>query len=719
MGEGKPLGACASWTIAFGPVFAAAGREPGAGPTEVPARLPLAFGSLCASLRFPVLKDLRNRALPSGQPRLFGSCGIYRIKGFAPQAVLLVEGQAVGWKGNVLAGIPEDDIRRVREASDLVSIAGERVVLRQRGRDFWGCCPFHNEKSPSFKIDPSTQLWHCFGCGEGGDVFSFVMKLDDIGFVDAVRELARRAGIQITEAPGAAMNRGKKARLKEVCNASAEFFHTQLMRGRGPKVDEARSYLAGRDLGGGVPKKWQLGFAPGSGSLVAYLGSKGFKAKEMIEANVAVEGRGGARDRFFDRIMFPIRDVDGDVIAFGGRVVGKGEPKYLNSQETPIFHKSEVLFGLDKAKAAMASTGVAIICEGYTDVIMMHEAGVTNVVATLGTALTVQHIRVLSRHAKHKIVYLFDGDEAGQRAADRAARFIDESMLPEAGRKQVDLCAVTLPDNLDPADFVVQRGGEAIQELIDNAVPLLRYAIDRKLRGRNLVDFGEKGRALTEVLELLAPIKHSVLAQEYAGYIADCLQLDVNAVVEKLASTRETRQFEPSQASAGAAAPAPRTPKVALPPREKERLRIERDFLSLCASEPSIGLAYAGALAQTVWHRDIHGQIATQLLDVLAENAAAPAAEIVRRLEESIPGAASVISGSSTHDDREPGELARFFSEELAIRDMEDLIREMNAQLKRPQDMSADDYNLVFESVVAMQKELAAAKLAHKPFGIE
>ena len=172
----------------------------------------------------------------------------------------------------------------------------------------------------------------------------------------------------------------------------------------------------------------------------------------------------------------------------------------------------------------------------------------------------------------------------------------------------------------------------------------------------------------------------------------------------KLAATRETRQFEPSQASAGAAAPAPRTPKVALPPREKERLRIERDFLSLCASEPSIGLAYAGALAQTVWHRDIHGQIATQLLDVLAEDATAPAAEIVRRLEESIPGAASVISGSSTHDDREPGELARFFSEELAIRDMEDLIREMNAQLKRPQDMPADDYNLMFESVVAMQK---------------
>ncbi len=619
-----------------------------------------------------------------------------------------------------MAGIPEDDIRRVREASDLVSIAGERVVLRQRGRDFWGCCPFHNEKSPSFKIDPSTQLWHCFGCGEGGDVFSFVMKLDDIGFLDAVRELARRAGIQITEAPGAAANRGRKARLKEVCNETAAFYHMQLMRGRGSQVDAARSYLAGRDLGGDVPKKWQLGFAPGSGSLVSYLRSKGFKPKEMVEANVALESRngGGVRDRFFDRIMFPIRDVDGDVIAFGGRVVGKGEPKYLNSQETPIFHKSEVLFGLDKAKATMASTGVAIICEGYTDVIMMHEAGVTNVVATLGTALTVQHIRVLSRHAKHKIVYLFDGDEAGQRAADRAARFIDESMLPEAGRKQVDLCAVTLPDNLDPADFVAQRGGEAIQELIDNAVPLMRYAIDRKLRGRNLADYGEKGRALAEVLELLAPIKHSVLAQEYAGYIADRLGLETGVVVEKLAATRAPRPVDASQPAQTQSQP-PREARVSLPPREKERLRIERDFLSLCASQPAIGLAYAGPLAQTVWHRDIHGKIAEKLLDLLAEDASVSAADLVRKLDEAVPGSASVISGSGTHDERDPSELAQFFAEELSIRDMEDLIKELSAQLKRPQEMSSDDYEMTFQSVVAMQKELAEAKRAHKPLGLE
>ena len=637
-----------------------------------------------------------------------------------------------------VAGIPDDDIQRVRAASDLVSIAGERVVLRQRGRDFWGCCPFHNEKSPSFKIDPDRQTFHCFGCGAGGDVFAFVMKIDDLSFPDAVRELAKRAGIVITEEPGAAAARGLKARLKDVCAETAAFYHLQLMRGRGPQVDAARSYLSSRQLGGDVPKVWNLGFAPGRQSLVRHLRSKGFSAKEMIEANVALAGKNGQglRDRFFDRIMFPIRDVDGDTIAFGGRVVGKGEPKYLNSNENPIFHKSQVLFGLDFAKAQMASTGVAIICEGYTDVIALHGAGVKNAVATLGTALTMQHIRVISRHAKHRIVYLFDGDEAGQRAADRAARFVDESMLPEAGRNQVGLFAVTLPDDLDPADFVQQRGGAAIEELIADAKPLLRYAIDRKLSGRNLVDFGEKGRALAETLQLLAPIKRSVLAQEYAGYVADRLGLDLQSVAEKLAATPEPRVRDDARAaqapggfsgdsSATGRAGGPSAPASAmrraldLPPRERERLRIERDFLSLAAAVPSVGLAYAGTLAQTTWHRDMHGRIASALLDFLAERPQAIAGEALRALDEACPGAASVLTGAASHDDVAPERLARFLAEELAIRDKEDAVLELSAQLKRPQELSADDYELTYASVVAMQKELVAARRAHKPLGVE
>lgn len=616
-----------------------------------------------------------------------------------------------------MPGLSEDDIRRVREASDLAAIAGERVVLRQRGRDLWGCCPFHNEKSPSFKVDPTTQLWHCFGCGEGGDVFSFVMKIDDLGFLDAVRELARRAGIQLAEEPGAVVARGRKARLKEVCEKTAAFYHLQLMRGRGPQVDAARSYLASRDLGGRVPKDWNLGYAPGRQMLVNHLRSQGFSYEDMLEANVAVKAKqgGGLRDRFFDRIMFPIRDVEGATIAFGGRVVGKGEPKYLNSQETPVFHKSEVLFGLDKAKAAMASTGVAIIVEGYTDVIVMHEAGVKNVVATLGTALTVQHIRTISRHAKRRIVYLFDGDEAGQRAADRAARFVDESMLPEAGRSKIELCAVTLPDNLDPADFVQQRGAEALAELIAHARPLLRYAIDRAFSKYNLADFGQKSRALADGLVLLAPIKHSVLAQEYAGYIADRLHFDIAMVTEKLAGVAIARPFEPSEQKAAAA---PARPALTLPPRERERLRIEREFLALCAQHADVGLSHADALVQTLWHRSAHQSIAQALIAYLAEHPEGSApGDVVRGVSAMVEGAAATLTAASVYDEADPAQLARFLAEELAIRDMEDSILAINAQLKHPDSMSDEEYAQAYEDVVMLQKELVALRSAHRPIG--
>lgn len=622
-----------------------------------------------------------------------------------------------------MPSIPEGDIRRVREASDLVAIVGDRVQLRQRGRDFWGCCPFHNEKTPSFKVDPTTQLWHCFGCGEGGDVISFVMKIDDLGFADAVRFLAQRAGIQIAEDPKAAAFRGKKARLKEACEAAAEFYHLQLMRSREDSAASARAYLASRDMGGSVPNRWNLGYAPGRQSLVRHLSAKGFTSKELIDANLALASKkdGRLRDRFYERVMFPIRDADGDTIAFGGRVIGKGEPKYLNTQETPLFHKSRVLFGLDAAKAAMASTGIAVIVEGYTDVIMLHESGVKNAVATLGTALTVQHVRQLSRHAKQRIVYLFDGDEAGQRAADRAARFIDESMLPEAGRKQVGLFACTLPDNLDPADFVSQRGADELRSLIDRATPLLRYAIDRKLARRDLFDFTEKSSALPEVIELLAPIKHSLLAQEYATYLADRLQVDPSVVTAKLAAAKVSAPAGeepapmpvPSGTGEGDAA-APGADRT-LAPRDRERLRIEREFLSLCARRPQIGIAYAASLASTSWASRRHAAVSEALLSVLAEHPGALPAEIIDAVDAACPGSRSLLTAASLYDDMEPADLACFLTEELSLRDLERTILTLTSQLKNDADLSEDDYGLLYASVASMQKELAELRRRHVP----
>ena len=325
---------------------------------------------------------------------------------------------------NSMPGLGEDDVRRVREASDIVTVFGERVPLRQRGHDFWCCCPIHDEKTPSCKIDPDKQLWYCFGCGAGGDVFDLIMKVDGLDFPDAVIKLAERAGIHVEQSQVfLSAPKGRKMRLKEVCKETADFYHLQLMRSHVSGAAIARTYLSGRGFGDDVSKRWQLGYAPGGQSLVNHLRSCGFEVKEMLEANVATQAQGGVRDRFFERIMFPICDVQGDVIAFGGRIVNEGNPKYLNSQETDIFHKSEVLFGLNKAKANMASSGYAVVVEGYTDVIALFEAGIENVVATLGTALTPQHIRTLTRHAKNRIVYLFDGDEAGRRAADRALGF--------------------------------------------------------------------------------------------------------------------------------------------------------------------------------------------------------------------------------------------------------------------------------------------------------
>ncbi len=611
-----------------------------------------------------------------------------------------------------MAGISDEDIQKVRDANDVVAVIGERVPVKQKGRDFWCCCPLHQEKTPSFKIDPSTQLWHCFGCGEGGDVFSFIMKTEDMTFPEAVRRLAERAHIDIVEAGGrGSVPASRKARLKDICARAAEFYHTQLMRGRGPEADAARSYLASRGFGGKVPGKWCLGFAPGRGALVRHLSSLGFKADEMVAANVALDGRGALRDRFYNRVMFPIFDVSGDCIAFGGRVIGSGEPKYLNSQETPLFHKSQVLYGLDHAKAAMAATGVAIVVEGYTDVIALHEAGIENAVATLGTALTMRHIRVLSRHASKRIVYLFDGDAAGQRAADRALAFIDKSMTPEAGRSQVDLVAVTLPDNQDPAEFVQARGADALRELVDDAKPLLEYGIDRRLASHNLDSAEGRARALDDCLAVLAPIKESILAKDYAVRLAGRLRLRENDVLEALAAKEPPRFQNRDDEETAPAPPAPRAMR-ALSRAECNRLRFEREFLSLVAQHPLVALAHADTLAQIQWHEEVHRLLADSILATLAENPAAAGVDIVTRATLVTPHAPRVLTGGLQREGAEPEAVGAYLAEELALGDAEEAIGALTAQLAG--GVAPDEAELLHAAIATLQMDVAARRVAHR-----
>ena len=617
--------------------------------------------------------------------------------------------------------ISEEDIAKVREASDIVSIFAERVPLKQRGRDFWCCCPFHNEKTPSCKIDPSTQLWHCFGCGEGGDVFKFIMKSDDVSFPDAVRALAQRANIDIQETGGSGVPNSRKARLREVCEETASFYHMQLMRSKSSDAAQARSYLSGRELGGSIPKEWNLGFAPGHGQLIRHLRSKGFSQQDMVDANVAMANPSGQlRDRFFNRIMFPICDVQGACIAFGGRVIGKGEPKYLNSQETPIFHKSQVLYGLNKAKDAMVSTGIAIIVEGYTDVIALHESGVRNAVATLGTALTKQHIRLIGRYAQKRIIYLFDGDEAGQRAADRALEFIDESMTPEAGSLRTDLQAVTLPDNLDPADFVAKRGGEALLALIEDAKPLVAYGLERRLARFDTTSAEGRAQALSEALKVLAPIKDSLLAKDYAVQLAGRLRLREQDVLDELARTRAPRKYRgdderlPETPNNGQANQAS-AESVAISQTEQNRRRVERELLSLSSQYPALAIKHSDALAQTNWHETIHAELAAVILGKLASDAMPSAAEIVTAATAAAPRAAGILTAANARDEQSAERTMEYLAQDLAIGDMEQTVAALKASLAAAEDGDPNEYELLFQSIVELQRDISAKKAAHKP----
>lgn len=616
-----------------------------------------------------------------------------------------------------MASISEDDLRRIREANDIVSVFGDRVPVKQKGRDFWCCCPIHEEKSPSCKLDPAAQLWHCFGCGAGGDVFSFIMQADDLSFPEAARKLAERVNIQIVEVGGKpGVDQGYKTRLKGVMKESAQFYHLHLMRGKDAGAAAARNYLGGRDFGGDVPKKWQLGFALGKGELIRHLRSKGYKDKEMIDANVAIQAQSSLKERFFNRIIFPIHDAQGEAIAFGGRIIGEGQPKYLNSQETPLFHKSEVLYGLDKAKSAMASTGVAVAVEGYTDVIALHEGGITNTVATLGTALTGQHIRTLSRHARNRIIYLFDGDEAGQRAADRALGFIDKSITPEAGRRKIELMAVTLPADLDPADFIEEKGADALRELFDKSEPLLSYGINRRLSRHDLASAESRSLALNEALALLAPIKDSLLAKDYAIQIAGKVRAREDDVIAQLAQLKvPTPDRSTERSLQESSSPVERRSSPQLSQVEISRRRFEREFLSLAAQNPSIALANAEALAQTQWHESVHALLAEAILAALAQNPSLTPAEIITFAQEKIPRASSILTSGVTHEGAAPEKQAAFLVEELSLGDMEDAVAALKAQLGSPEGLSVDDQEMLFSSVVAMQKDINLRRLKHQP----
>ncbi|WP_227980654.1 DNA primase [Nocardia spumae] len=434
--------------------------------------------------------------------------------------------------------LPDRDIAAIRERVRIEDVVGEYVSLKRAGADsLKGLCPFHDEKSPSFHVRPNHSHFHCFGCGESGDVFAFLQKIEHVGFVEAVEQLADRIGYKINyEGGGTSVqrDRGTRARLVAANAAAHEFYQAQL---RDPAAETARKYLTDRNFDGNAAKQFGCGYAPaGWDTLTKYLMRKGFDIKELEAAGLSKPGRHGPMDRFHRRLLWPIRNLSGDVIGFGARRLFDDDQmtaKYINTPETVLYKKSQVLFGLDLAKREIAKSHQAVVVEGYTDVMAMHLSGVTTAVAACGTAFGDEHLSMLRRLLmddnfwRGEIIYTFDGDAAGQAAALKA--FSGDQKL--AGQTYIAVA----PDGQDPCELRQRSGDGAVRDLVARRVPLYEFVIRGLLADHNLDTPEGQVEALRRAVPVVAQIKDNALRKAYATKLAgwvgwDDIQLVVRRV---------------------------------------------------------------------------------------------------------------------------------------------------------------------------------------------
>ena len=422
------------------------------------------------------------------------------------------------------ARISEETIAQVKERADIYEIVSEHVILKKSGRDFSGLCPFHDEKTPSFSVSPSKQMYYCFGCGQGGDALKFIQQIGNQSFADAVLGLADRHGIEVqTEDPQQQQEfdrqRSYRQQLHEVLAVAAQFFAAALAS---PKGRVAREYLVhDRGLSDATIGKYQLGYAPASwDALLRHLKRRGFDDDIIDAAGLSSSNENRRYDRFRDRVIIPIRDELGRTIGFGGRALGDAKPKYLNSPETELFDKSRTLFGLDIAKVAIAYDVRAIVVEWYFDAIALHEAGIASAVAVLGTALTEPHLKKLLRYTDGKrLVLNFDADRAGEKAADRAVGTV-ESL---AYQGSIELRVLALPIGKDADSFLKASGVEAYRAALDAAPMWVEWRIDGLGRSSDLSDSGNYQRAWKQMLEVVSPVRDKVLRARYAERCAQWL----------------------------------------------------------------------------------------------------------------------------------------------------------------------------------------------------
>ncbi len=496
--------------------------------------------------------------------------------------------------------IKAEDIAAVKERSSIEDVVSEHVTLRRSGARLVGLCPFHDEKSPSFGINPSAGFFHCFGCGEGGDVISFVQKVDHLSFSEAVERLAQKLGMELRYEDGGSRPReepGRRSRLVEAHRVAEEYYTDLLLNSQAARL--GRDFLRARDFNGSHVKQFGVGFAPRGGEdLVRHLRAKGFTDDELVTGGLAGRGSRGLYDRFRGRLVWPIRDTSGDTVGFGARRIfddDRIEAKYLNTSETPIYKKSSVLYGLDLAKKKISQTRQAVVVEGYTDVMACHLAGVETAVATCGTAFGAEHIKILRRLmrdeadlAPAKVIFTFDGDAAGQKAAMRA--FADDQKWASQSFVAVEA------SGKDPCELRQAGGDPAVRALIEDAVPMFEFAVRTTIARFDLKTAEGRVQAARAVAPIVASIRDRSLRPEYTREVAGWLGLEVEQVATEVSRagklTVDHRSAErPTPASADEAVeptPGEGVALFSMPDPRDPVVNAERQLLQVLLQFPSI-----------------------------------------------------------------------------------------------------------------------------------
>jgi DNA primase len=644
--------------------------------------------------------------------------------------------------------IRREDVDLVRERARIDEIVSAHVTLKPAGVGaLVGLCPFHDERSPSFNVRPSVGRYHCFGCGEGGDVIEFVMKMDGLSFTEAIEYLAGKTGVQLRyEEGGSARPRdepGKRQRLLEANRVAADFYAEQLM---GPDAAAARAFLAERSFDRADAERFGVGFAPkGWDALQRHLQSRGFTQAELVASGLMSEGRRGIYDRFRGRVMWPIRDVTGAVIGFGARRLFEDDqgPKYLNTPETSLYKKSHVLYGIDLAKREIAKGKRVVVVEGYTDVMAAHLSGVTTAVATCGTAFGADHAKVVRRllgdttaggglqlksgtSLGGEIIFTFDGDAAGQKAAVRA--------FGEDQRFYAQTFVAVEPSGMDPCDLRMVGGPDAVRALVDGRVPLFEFVVRSKLDEFDLNTAEGRVGALRAAAPIIAGIRDTALRPEYARLLAGWIGTDERAVareISRAASTPSLREAPVAGQGGGSggdggwhgggggpggsdARPASGgVPQIPAPDPRDPVARDER--LALVAVlqypqhvPPTFDALDEDAFAVPAW-RAVHSAIraAGGAAAGREMSAAQWVAAVLEQAPETVAGVVTQLSVASLPEDREAA-VAAFV--EGVVRRVVDLgltrrVADARSRLQRLDPADAENYQTAFAELLAIEAE--------------